>query len=148
MEFRFFQKFSDVRTFTNHPLPRPGMSEISKPPPPHLPDALCRRPLRFLFHSIRLDELVILMYSFVKIGCQSGAGLFWAIRFFRPQACVAFLHVQNAIQNVSGRRGRNFELMFLCKLSQNLHFCVNCLKIYIFVTLFNCDTIRPLFDSK
>ena len=34
------------------------------------------------------------------------------------------------------------ELMFSCKLSQNCH------KIYIFVTLFNCDTIRPLFDSK
>ena len=34
------------------------------------------------------------------------------------------------------------ELMFLCKLSQNCH------KINIFVTLFNCDTIRPLFDSK
>ena len=30
-EFRFFQKFSDVRTFTNHPPP--GMSEISKPRP-------------------------------------------------------------------------------------------------------------------
>ena len=48
MEFRFFQKYSDVRTFTNHPpSPRPGMSEISKPPPPppHLPDVLCIRPL-------------------------------------------------------------------------------------------------------
>ena len=33
MEFRFFQKFTDVRTFTNHPPPLPGMSEISKPPP-------------------------------------------------------------------------------------------------------------------
>ena len=37
--------FSDVRTLSNHPLPRPGTSEISKPPPPHLPDVLCRRPL-------------------------------------------------------------------------------------------------------
>ena len=40
------------------------------------------------------------------------------------------------------RRVRFSELMLLCKSSQNYN------RIYIFVTLFNCDTIRPLFDSK
>ena len=69
--------------------------------------------LRILFHSIRLNELVILVCSFVKIdekwpsyghgkrARQSGAGLFWAIRWpfwphflrYELQICFArYLH--------------------------------------------------------
>ena len=45
-KFDFFRNFRTSELSQTTPSPRPGMSEISKPPPPHLPDVLCRRPLR------------------------------------------------------------------------------------------------------
>ena len=44
----FFRNFQMSELSQTTPSPRPGMSEISKPPPPHLPDVLCRRPLRYV----------------------------------------------------------------------------------------------------
>ena len=69
LEFCFFQKFSDVRTFTNHPpSPCPGMSEISKPPPPpHLPDVLCRRPLSGI-QRISITTVEISKVTFLTTG--------------------------------------------------------------------------------
>ena len=54
LEFRFFQKFSDVRTFTNHPLRE--SPKFQNYPPPHLPDVLCRRPLSHVInhHSVHV----------------------------------------------------------------------------------------------
>ena len=62
MEFRFFQKFSDVRTFTNHPLPP---SEISKPPLPICRTSFVDGPLSVTYFN---QKLSLMCLTHMKIG--------------------------------------------------------------------------------
>ena len=64
-----FNIFSNFQTseFSQTTLP-PGTSEISKPPHPHLPDVLCRRPLIYIdinqlnFYSVLSVNHIIVLF--------------------------------------------------------------------------------------
>ena len=67
--FDFFRNFRTSELSQTTPLPQ---SEISKPPPPHLPDVLCRRPLtQPYFIQSRAPQTTVL--SMLKVIWQNWA---------------------------------------------------------------------------